>query len=182
MTGIRPRLPERSAVLPVYSVVAVPIFGWTITSWLWKLPSWMNFLTAAELAGIFSYAMLTALAESLLILGLLLLLSLLLPVRSFRDQFVVRGTWLAISLALCVLGNGAWRGMTRFTYAEAPLALWSLVSVLLIIALTWISSKVRFMSQAAVWISDRLTVFLFILIPISILSVLVVIARNTIPG
>lgn len=182
MIDIRSKLPDSAAILPVYSVVAVPIFGWTFTSWLWKLPSWLNFLTAVELMGIFSYAMLTALVESLLIFGLLLLLCLILPSKSFRDQFAVRGTWLALSLAVCVLGNGAWRGLMRFTYADIPLSLWSLVGLLIIIVLTLSASKIQFMTRAALWISDRLTVFLFILIPISILSLVVVIARNTIPG
>jgi len=182
MTPFLRRLPSFTEILPVYAVAATPVFAWTITIWLWKLPSWLNYLTPGEVAGIFSYAMMTALIESLLILCLLLLLCLVLPLRSFRDQFVVRGTWLAVGLAVCVLGNGVWRGMTRYTYAEISLILWSLVGLIFIVALTFVSVKVRFMAQAAIWLSDRLTVFLLVFIPLSLLSLLVVIARNVISG
>ena len=182
MTGLLRRFPNVSAILPVYAVIAVPIFAWTITSWLWKLPSWLNFLTPGEIAGIFSYAMLTALVESVIAGGFLLFISLLLPSQVFRDQFIVRGTWLALGLAISILGNGIWRGITRFTYVEISLILWSVISLLLIALLTFISARVRFMVRAAQWLSDRLVIFLYILIPLSVLSILVVIVRNTFSG
>lgn len=182
MTGILRRFPRISAILQVYAVIAVPIFGWTITSWLWKLPSWLNFLTPGEIAAIFFYAILTALVESVLICILLLMLCFLLPSGAFRDQFVVRGTWLAVGLALSILGNGVWRGMTRFTYAEVSLTVWSILSLIIIILLTFLSTKVRLMTLVADWVSDRLIIFLYLLIPLSIVSILVVVVRNTFLG
>src|SRR5215212_5284982 len=182
MAGILRRFPTISATLPVYAVIAVPIFGWTMTSWLWKLPSWLNFLTPGEITSLFFYAMLTAFVESVFVYGFLLLLSFLLPSQMFRDQFIVRGTWLALGLALSVFVNGLWRGMTRFTYAEVSLTAWSLMSLVVIILLTFVSVKVRFMVRAAEWLSDRLTIFLYILIPLSVISIVVVIVRNTFSG
>jgi hypothetical protein len=179
MSSIVRRIPTLSAIFQVYAVVAVPIFGWTITSWLWKLPSWLNFLGPGEITAIFFYAVMTAFTESLLICIFILLLSFLLPSKMFRDQFVVRGTWFALGLALSILGNGVWRGMTRFTYGEVSLPLWSIVSLIMIIFLTFLSTKVRFMAFVADWISDRLIIFLYLLIPLSILSILVVVVRNT---
>jgi hypothetical protein len=182
MAGILRRFPTISVTLPVYAVIAVPIFGWTITSWLWKLPSWLNFLTPGEITSLFFYAMLTAFVESVLVCGVLLLLSFLLPSQMFRDQFIVRGTWLALGLAISIFGNGIWRGMTRFTYAEISLTVWSVLSLIVIVLLTFISAKVRFMVRAAEWLSDRLTIFLYILIPLSVISIVVVILRNTLSG
>ena len=182
MAGLLRRFPKLPAILQVYAVVAVPIFAWTITSWLWKLPSWLNFLAPAEIAGIFSYAMLTALVESVMVGGILLFISFLLPPHIFRDQFIVRGTWLALGLAISILGNGIWRGLTRFTYVEISLILWSAVSLLVIAWLTFISVRVHFMVRAAEWISDRLIIFLYLLVPLSILSILIVMVRNMFSG
>ena len=182
MNSILKRFPKRSATLPVFAVIAVPIFGWTLLSWLWKLPSWMNFLTPGEIGAIFFYATLTAFVESLLVLAALLLLCFFLPSQSYRDHFVVRGTWLAAGLTLAILGNGVWRGLTRFTYIEVSLLLWSVVTLVVIAILTILSTRVRMMARAAEWISDRLIVFLYILIPLSILSMLVVFVRNGFSG
>lgn len=177
-TGIAQRLPDRAALLAVYSVAAVPIFGWTLTVGFWKLPSWLNYLTPLEIASIFCYAMLAALVESLVIFGVLVLLCLVLPARLLRDCFTVRGTWLAIGLTLAVLGNGLWRGLTRFTYVEISLILWSLLSLLFILMLAVVSTRIRFMGQLANGLSDRLTVFLYLLIPLCLVAGLVVAARN----
>ena len=182
MTSILERFPERDATLRVYAVIAVPIFGWTLVSWFWKLPSWLNFLTAGEITAVFFYAMLTAFVESQLVLSLMLLLCLLVPTRVLRDQFVVRGTWLAIGLTLAVLGNGVWRGLTRFTYLEVSLILWSMAGLGISVFLTILSTRVRFMARAAEWFSDRLTVFLYVLVPLAVLSIVVVFLRNAFPG
>ena len=182
MNSILERFPERLAVLPVYAVIAVPIFGWTLVSWLWKLPSWLNFLTAGEIGAVFFYAMLAAFVESLLVLGLVLFLCFFLPPRVLRDQFVVCGTWLAIGLMLAVLGHGVWRGLTRFTYIEVSLLLWSAAGLAISAFLAVLSTRVRFMARAAEWLSDRLTVFLYILVPLSVLAILVVFVRNAFPG
>src|SRR5689334_3177095 len=174
MTRILRRFPSVASILPVYAVIAVPIFGWTITSWLWKLPSWLNYLTPGEITAVFFYAILTATVESILICLALLVLSFLLPSRIFRDQFIVRGTWLALGLAGSILGNGIWRGMTRFTYAEVSLVAWSIVSLFLILLVTFLAGKFPWMGRIATGISDRFVIFLYILIPLSILSLLVV--------
>ncbi len=182
VTGILQRFPNLSAILPVFAVIGVPIFGWTITSWLWKLPSWLNFLTIGEITAILSYALMTAFIEGVLLCALLLLLCLILPTTSFRDQFVVRGTWLAIGLTLSIFGYGIWRGMTRFTYAEMSLIAWSIGSLVIVAVLTFLSGKIRFMRLTAEWISDRLTVFLYILISLAVLSLAVVFVRNVFLG
>ena len=182
MTSLLERFPKVSAITPVYAVIAVPIFGWTITSGFWKLPAWLNFLTPGEITAIFAYALMTALLESLSVCALVLFFCFLLPARTFRDRFVVRGTWMAIGLALSVLGYAAFRGMTRFTYAEVSLVTWSIASILVIAVLVFLSGRVRFMAHLAEWISDRLTVFLYILIPLSTLSILLVFVRNIFSG
>lgn len=178
MTFIRQRLPNFSTIIPVYAVVAFPIFSWTTVVWFWKLPYWLNFLTVGEIASIFSYAMMTALFESLLVIGFLLLICFILPAKLFRDQFVARGTWLALGLTLAFLGNGLWRSTLGYSYIEASFVFWTLISVLVICVLTYAAARVAFMGRLAEWISDRLTIFLYILIPVFALSVVIVIIRN----
>lgn len=178
MSSILRRLPTLSAVLPVYAVVAFPIFSWTTVSWFWKLPYWLNFLTAGEIGAIFSYSMATAFFESLIVIGFLLLLCLILPPRIFRDVFVIRGSWLALGLTVSFLGHAAWRGFLGFSYLESSLLPWTLISLLVILVITFAAARVRFMRRTAEWLSDRLTVFLFLIVPVAVLSLIVVVVRN----
>ncbi len=178
MTSILRRFPNFFAVIPVYAVISFPIFSWTTVVWLWKLPYWVNFLTTSEIGAIFFYSMATAFLESVIVLGFLLLLSFILPARIFRDQFMIRGTWIALGLTLSVLGHGVLLAIEGRNYFQDPLILWSLVSLPIIFFLTLAATRVRFMTWMAEWLSDRLIVFLYILMPISILSMVAVFVRN----
>jgi hypothetical protein len=55
---------------------------------------------------------------------------------------------------------------------------WSLASLLVILVFTIAAARFRFMARVAEWLSDRLIVFLYILIPVSMLSIIVVFIRN----
>jgi hypothetical protein len=50
--------------------------------------------------------------------------------------------------------------------------------ILLTALLLGLSSKIRFIAPFTVWISDRLTVFLFILVPLFVLLSAYIIFRN----
>lgn len=174
---LKNRLPPFEAILPVYAVIAFMVFSWTIVSFLWKLPSWIQFLNLGDILVVFAYSMTSALLESLAILGILLLACLLLPARWMRDVFVTRGTTAA------VFGFGSIM-LYMYRYSEigysfiSSLFLWSLAGLAVAILMTFLSTHIRGMVRAAAWVSDRLIVFLFLFVPISLVSLLVVIYRN----
>ena len=178
MTSIFRRFPDFYAIVSVYAVIAVPAFGWTTVVWFWKLPYWIKFLTPGEIGAIFWYAMATAFFESMTVIGFLLLFSFVLPARILRDRFGTRGTWLALGLALSFLGHGVWLALQGRSFIQDSLVLWSLVSLPVIFLLAFASTRVHFLTWIAEWLSDRLIVFLYILLPLSILSVLIVVVRN----
>jgi hypothetical protein len=175
------RFPSIKEVILVFAVVAFPIYAWTTSIWLWKLPSWLLFLTPLEIAAVFSYAMVVVLIECILAFSLILLVCLLLPPGLFRDVFLVRGSWMAIGLNLCFLGNGARKltgAVLGFNLASIPLAVWSLIGVFVVLLFVFLSTRFRYMKTFAAWLSERLVIFLYLQIPVSILSIFVVVVRN----
>ncbi len=91
---------------------------------------------------------------------------------------MIRGTWIALGLTLSVLGHGVLLAIEGRNYFQDSLILWSLVSLPIIFFLTLAATRVRFMTWMAEWLSDRLIIFLYILMPISILSMVAVFVRN----
>ena len=174
---MRKRLPEFQSIVQVYAVIAVLFAGWTITAFLWKLSAWLLLLNLGEIFIIFSYAMAANFLESLIILLLLLIACILLPASVLRDEFVVRGTILSIGMIgslMVFVGSKMQFGI------EKGLLLWiAPLSVLLLMAflLQRISKfqRVRFM---AIWFSDRMVVFLLILVPLFAVASVYVILRN----
>jgi hypothetical protein len=174
---MRRRLPEFQSILQVYAVIAVMFAGWTITSFLWKLSAWLLLLNLGELFTIFSYAMAANFLESLVILLMLLTLSALLPARFLRDDFVVRGTILSIGLIgslMAFVGSEMRFGIGSGLFLlSAPLVILMLMAFLL-----YRSSTYRQLRSTALWLSDRVVVFLFVLVPLFAVASVYVIFRN----
>ena len=87
MAIFRDRLPARQDVVLVFAVCAFPVYSWSILSFFDRLPRWLLHLDPWAVIGIFAYAQMFALLESLSLLLVLLFLSAVLPVRLFRNRF-----------------------------------------------------------------------------------------------
>ncbi len=177
MQFLKTRLPTFDSILPVFAVISFMIYGWTLVVFLWKVPSWVQFLTFGEIMATLAYSMAACLLESLAALGILLLACLLLPAHWMRDVFVTRGS------AAALLGLGSvMLFMYRFSldgYSFLDnLIRWSWTGLAVTLLFSFLAPRLRVVVRAAAWLSDRLIVFLFLLLPISLVSLLVVIYRN----
>jgi hypothetical protein len=134
-------------------------------------------MTFSDLIAVFSYVMASSFIESLTFLLFLLFLCFLLPPNYLRNEFTARGT----SITLCVIGLI----MIYFRINNANIAglLFSGIGLglaLVIIAASLLLTRIDRVRRALTSLSDRLTVFLYILIPLSFFSLLVIIIRNII--
>jgi hypothetical protein len=174
------RLPNRQAILQVYAVIAVMFSAWTITAFLWKLSAWLLILNIGEIFTVFSYSMVANLLESLTVLLLLLIVCALLPASLLRDDFVVRGTMVATGLVGSLMAFvklqmqfGMESGMKLLI---GPLVVLLLTAILLAVPPKF--HLARFLHSAIQWISDRMLVFLYILVPLFAIVLAYVIFRN----
>jgi hypothetical protein len=176
------RLPDPQAILQVYAVIAVMLAGWTITAFLWKLSAWLLLLNLGEIFTVFSYSMVEDLIESLLVLLFLLTMSGLLPARMLQNDFAVRGTILSVGMIAALM---SFVGLhMRFGIETGLKLLLGPLAVLLLTAiLLSFPPKFRFtrlLHSVALWLSDHMLVFLYILIPLFVIFLVYVIIRNII--
>jgi hypothetical protein len=111
------------------------------------------------------------------VLSVLLLLCLLLPARWMRDVFVTRGTVAAILGLGTIMLYMYCFSLVGYSYIS-NLIPWSLAGLVITLFFTFLSTRIRPIVRAAELISDRMIVFLYIYIPISLVSLLVVVYRN----
>lgn len=148
----------------------------TIIRFFWKLPSWLLFSSSGDLFNIFCYMVTINFLESLLVLLSVLALCIILPRKWFYDHFISRGALLTIlTLAFFIYLGSKMR-------PEMPFP-WSLVRqtplfILLIILLVFILDQIVFFRKILEETANRFVVFLYILVPISIFSAIVVLVRN----
>ena len=176
------RWPASKDIISVYAVIAFLIQVWAIYVSFEQLPAWSSFLTINEILAVLAYRLTESFLECLLILGFLLVLSFLLPPRFFRDVFMIRGSAFALGLlGPMILFWKLFRGDPGTVMADYA-RLW-MVSTILLASLAWyFSVKVISVSDFLKWISDRMIVFLYLLIPMSLVSFVTVLIRNMVQG
>ncbi len=178
MASILGRFPRWAQIVPVYGVIAFILYAWTLMWFFWKLPGWMFFLGIGNILSALAYALATNLAESLIVLASVVGLAWVLPGRWFRDVFVARGA------ALGIAGLGYMMFLTyefrdKMAYPKLDLPSWTVPAALAAIALVVYAcgrfGVVRGVLEA---IADRATIFVYILVPASLLSVVVILIHS----
>ncbi|HUH95861.1 MAG TPA: hypothetical protein VLZ89_00790 [Anaerolineales bacterium] len=177
--SLKNRFPSLQQVLAIYGVISLILCGWTLIWFFWKLPSWEFFMTTGEIATVLAYAMATNFLESCTVLLLPLFLCVILPAEWFKDSFLSRAS------ALVVLGLGYIMYISSHIYSSPnddsyPTSLVRLIPVigLLILLLTFVAGRIRFLRRPLEGLADRATIFSYILLPVGFISLLVVIIRN----
>ena len=166
------RLPGWAGIPPVYAVIVLILYTWTIMWFFWKIPSWLLFMNLGELLSAFSFAMLTNLLESLVVLILVLLPALVLPAGWFREAFTARGS----VLAAASLGWMMFVADKFQIKADYPSALinGSPLVLAVIFALSVLVGMHPTLRKLIESVADRLTVFLFVSLPLSLLALIYV--------
>ena len=167
------RLPKPDQIVPVYAVIAFMSFAWMIVLSLWKLSAWLYFQTINEILAIQAYLFMQVFFDSLLYLGLLLALCFILPPRYLKDDFAVRGSWIAL-----VVLSSMMIYLNQFLVTKISSPIWTILTVLIALGLAILSGRFKWLANLALQVSDRLIIFLYVLLPLCAISILTVIIRN----
>jgi hypothetical protein len=177
MQSLKNRLPSVQEIIPVYAVTASLLSGWMFVLFVWNLPSWLNFMPLGGVFSVLSYALVTSLLQSLLFTGILLLLSFVLPASIFRREFTVRGALAAFVLLGLVFGRAfLLKSAAPWYFTSLPMLAW--VSFLLLVLLSWGAARSARLRQMIVSLADRFIVFLYLLVPLFMISVAMILLRN----
>ncbi len=175
--GIFKRIPQWNQIAPVYSVIVLVVYGWTILWFFWQLPSWRFFLDTGEILSALAYSLATNFLESLVAICALLIFCIILPRKWFYESFIARGT----SLSMLGLGGLIYLAfqiqdyVTRssFSYRLSTLA----VGVVVVLAAAFALSEIRVLRKVLEIIADRTTIFLYLFLPASFGSILFLLIR-----
>ena len=172
------RFPRRAQVIPVFGVIAIVIYTWTLMRFFWKLPSWLYFLNGGEIVASVAYLLVINFLESLAFLCGPLLLAFVLPEKWFRDVFVARGTGLALAGLGCMMLLA--EQFNNFNdYPTLSLPLWPVALALAGIAvLVYLCGRIALLRRILEAVADRVSIFAYVLTPLSLLSLALVVVRS----
>jgi hypothetical protein len=175
---LRNKFPTAAQVAQVFAVASIMIYGWTTYRLIQKLPSWLYYLNFKEILSNTSYTLVFDFVETLLFVGMILLLNFLLPKKFFLDFFVARGSLLSIFglgyliyLALAV-------GASKATQFPMDMFRWAPLVFLVILALAIFLPRIETVRKVTEDFANRAVIFLYILLPLTSLGTLIFIVNN----
>jgi hypothetical protein len=167
----------RRDIILVLASCAFPIYGWSFLWFFQKMPSWLQFLGFWDNVSVFSYIQAFALLESVLVLLLLIVLGLLLPAPFYRDKFAAQGS-VTVFVASCwavVFQN--LRGEVRgWSLGEG--LFWFALSLLTIGVSCVMIYRLERLERVVGAFAERLTVLLYLYVPLGLVGLIIVVARN----
>ena len=170
---IRKRLPARTELRLVFGVIVFLVFSWSIWKFLYDLPSHLLNTNWVDIVLLFLTLAATALIESLVITLGILVLSLLLPVKWFRDGFLYKSF---VTLVL-LIGLMVWIRRI-FVHDDYFPSIDILYIGGIIFFVTWTLLLILFhyvesLQRIVLFIEDRIEVFLWLYVPLGAAGFLV---------
>jgi hypothetical protein len=174
------RLPDSRNVTGLYAVIVCLVYSWTLFTSFYKLPAWMFYLNLGEIASIYAYAFLFDLVESILLLLVVLFfeftLFLFLKNREeLQTRAVVMAFALLCSMAVRLALFKDYEEMGGFVNDEPA---WWGFAIAVSMLCSVLVSKSRLLRSIVGGFTERAVIFLYIYLPLSLLSVVIVIWRN----
>lgn len=174
------RFPDKQSIVNVFATAAFIVYGWTIYASFWKIPSWIFYLNLNEIFSIYAYSFITNFVESALLTLGLVFLGFFLSGNFWKDGFLAAG----IVVLFVSVGSALWHMWLyedpnlRVSFVNSQFRWWMMTAL---IALVASSACVRhpWLRRILENLADRFAVFLYIYIPLTILSLGIVIIRMT---
>jgi hypothetical protein len=175
LIALRKKIPPLHEVLALYATIVFLVYGWASVTFFWKVPSWLYFLSLGEIAAILSYTFASSLLECTIILLIFLFASLVLPSRLLSDRFVVRGSiiiyvltfWVALFNLNALIELPTRRDVISF----------GVIALLTVGLGLMIADRISFVQRLLIGLGHRLTVFLFLWLPLSLVGIFVILLR-----
>jgi len=172
------KLPGRQATLNVYAVIVFLVYSWTLYASFWKVPSWLFFLNAGQILSIYAYSFVVDWVESVLLLSGVILINFLLPSLWWKEKFLARSiSFIIIFLGSIILRLHLYRDPDlREEFVLTQKTWWLFTSLILGFGI-WLLPKMTVWVRALEAFADRCLIFLYIYLPLSIVSIVVIIVR-----
>jgi len=150
--------------------------SWSLLGFFNRLSSFILYFRFAEIAEIFTFMMAFAFLESLLVDAALVLLSVILPSNWLRDGFVYKGL---IAIVMATIAAIVLQRTLQGQYPALPILtlIWFTPLAWTVVFIILAQRKPRFQSILQ-GIAERISIMLFIYVPIGLLSLVVVAWMN----
>ena len=177
MNFIKSRFASREQLILLFAACVFIIHVWAIISVLREVPAWVLRLNYWDLIGVIAYTQLYALAESIVVFLVLIIIAAILPAKLFREKLVALGT-------MVVIVSSIWFIFAH--YNDQVIRLWGakqflfvflafLVSILIPYVLIQRYPKIADIIDSIV---GRVAVLAYVYVFLDVISIIIIVIRN----
>jgi hypothetical protein len=185
MQKLKSKIPTRQEFFTVFSVIVFVVFSWTLYRMFYQVPSWLFYLSLTDILIILAYVLAFALLESLFLLGILILLTFFYPAKLYREKIVAQSVLILLVFTIAAVIYQGNVGMLK-KWGLVELILFTLTFLasltLLILVASFLLDRFAIFKRLLVSFAERMTVFAWIYVPLSVLGLVVVLVRNVFYG
>lgn len=179
------RIPARREILEVFGVVLFVVFGWSIRGFLYKIPAFSLYFGLRTDLAILCYMFAFALFESLLATVALVALASFFPPQILKSGFAYKGFLIVLVGSIALVAFDGYYRVEFFKDLMAgdrssipPLVFGLVVSLGILLGLLWLFHSRPWLQKYAHYATQQISVFTFIYVPLGLIGLIVVIARN----
>lgn len=172
-------IPDRYSVFAVYGVSVFVVYGWSVMVSFWQLPSWIFSLNLSQIFSVYAYTFAFDFLESAMLWFSLLTFAVILPRSWWCIGFAAKGTLAIIILIASIALN------THYYWVEGGpkvfvsiQMIWWVITLLFTLIATWAVHRVTWLRAGLEDFADRCLVFVYIYLPLTAISLCLVIGRN----
>jgi hypothetical protein len=181
LTGLfSKQFPDKKDIVGVYAVIVFLLYSWMLVTSFYMLPSWMFYLTIGQILSLYAYSFSLNLFESILLLAGILILEFTIFLGFKKDQEFQSRSILLVVFLLGVMMTRliVFKGYEESSAFVSSEFLWWGIGLPTSLLLAVVGAKMKWLQYALNVISERLTIFLYIYIPLSFFALIIVLIRN----
>lgn len=172
------RIPSIQRLSATFGLILFVIHTWSIWQFLYRVPSYLMYLDIINLLAVFAYYMGFALLESLILLIILIFVAMILPTDWYAINFDAMNLPIVLISAISAVGfqkqlGNAYEGIN-------PIIQWLGSTLLMISCLAILTRTLSNLRNFSSKVMDRISIMIYLYLPIGLFSLLVVMYRNLI--
>ena len=177
MATFRSRLPARTEIFKAFAVCVFLVQVWSIYNVWHAVPSWALAMDTWTLAGTIAYTQAFALIESLLVMGLMVLMAIILPGKWYKERFVAQSS-VAIILAAIASVLAHLYGQDWSMWNTRGFLTWLGILFCLILVASFLVARFKWLERGLEALAERLLILSSVYIAIGLVSLILVLIRN----
>ena len=170
-------MPARTEIFKAFAVCVFLVQVWSIYNVWHAVPSWALAMDTWTLAGTIAYTQAFALIESLLVMGLMVLMAIILPGKWYKERFVAQSS-VAIILAAIASVLAHLYGQDWSMWNTRGFLTWLGILFCLILVASFLVARFKWLERGLEALAERLLILSSVYIAIGLVSLILVLIRN----